>query len=245
MITLVKPNWTPIQNLSQKLFSKFTLQDIGSSLGLFSKLRLSYQNLPIDKAALFASRSSLHANLPPTRFRRYQNFEVQIVNPHQFRFLLNDSYQFTQNVQDARKEARVFSPMEPKVLDKDFYHLMGQMVALTLYHQPNIYRLSLSTHQVRLLSYPESHADNSPEGIHQDGADYIVSALVLNKHNIENGHSVIYDPQLEPIYKTQLDEGEFIFQDDKELWHDITPIKAKHSFLGYRDILGFDFKIIE
>ena len=35
--------------------------------------------------------------------------------------------------------------------------------------------------------------ENSPEGVHQMGADYIVSALVINRINLKGGISDIYD----------------------------------------------------
>ena len=88
-------------------------------------------------------------------------------------------------------------------------------------------------------------ADNAPEGIHQDGADYIVSALIFNKYNIINDNSIIYNNHLEPIYQTQLQEGEGIFQNDTDLWHDITILEAQEGYLGYRDILGLDLNIID
>ncbi len=79
--------------------------------------------------------------------------------------------------------------------------------------------------------------------MHQDGADFIVSALVLNKHNIVGGNSIIYDNNKNEIYKDNLEVGDFILQEDKNLWHDITPIKALDGYIGYRDILGFDLKV--
>lgn len=105
--------------------------------------------------------------------------------------------------------------------------------------------MDISVHQVRLISYLNKISDNAPEGIHRDGADYIVSALILNKNNILNGKSIIYDQDKNKLDEYQLELGEFIFQEDKNLWHDITPILADNDYFGYRDILGFDLKIIE
>ena len=80
--------------------------------------------------------------------------------------------------------------------------------------------------KLRLLSFANQPSDNAPEGIHQDGADYIISAMILNKHNIENDTSVIYDENKKEIFRTNLNTGDFIFQDDIKLWHDIKPINA-------------------
>ena len=43
-----------------------------------------------------------------------------------------------------------------------------------------------------------------------------------------------------------LEQNEGLFQEDKELWHYITPIECKdNQYIGYRDILGFDIDIID
>ena len=117
------------------------------------------------------------------------------------------------------------------------------IISLVHYYESSIKQIIIDVHQVRLLSYNNQPSDNAPEGIHQDGADYIISALVLNKCNIENDHSIIYDKNKKELYRTNLNLGEFIFQDDKNLWHDITPLKAIENYNGYRDILGFDIKL--
>ena len=60
--------------------------------------------------------------------------------------------------------------------------------------------------------------DNSPEGPHEDGADFIVSALVIDRENISGGESQIYekrnDGTLQKVFGHVLREGEFLFQAD-------------------------------
>jgi len=92
-------------------------------------------------------------------------------------------------------------------------------------------------------------ADNAPEGIHQDGADYIVSALVIERRNVQGGTSIIYGPDKQTIYLTvTLQPGQGIFQADQgsDLWHDVTPIVLELNSSGgegVRNILGFDILI--
>lgn len=239
-----RPNWnkivtTTFAKCSQgNVYHKLNLNKIGLDISYFNRLRLSYNNLPIDKDYPIKQ-------MVPTRFRRYVNFDVDVRNKDLFRFNKKSNDSFHQDVEDFRKTPRLFSPMENEVIDPYFYHLMTQIVGLTLHSNPNILKVNVSIHQVRLLSYPNLESDNAPEGIHRDGADYIVSALIMNKYNIKEGVSSIYDPNKKFIYSTNLEEGEFIFQEDRHLWHDITPIKSDNNYIGYRDILGFDLKIIE
>ena len=133
--------------------------------------------------------------------------------------------------------------MEKHVLDDYFMELLSSIVCLTNRKEPLTKKYNVSVHQVRLLSYPHLTSDNAPEGIHQDGVDYIVSALVLNKHNISNDASIIYDDKKHEIFRKNLEVGDFIFQEDRQLWHDISLIQAEKGFLGYRDILGFDISL--
>jgi len=105
-------------------------------------------------------------------------------------------------------------------------------------------RYDISLHQVRQICYPNVESHNSPEGIHKDGADYIVSALVMNRYNINGGESIVYDDDKNMLYNTILEKGEGIFQDDKRLWHYVTPITTDNNYIGIRDIIGLDIKIL-
>ena len=135
--------------------------------------------------------------------------------------------------------------MERDLLNNSFLDLLMGIVELTHIREPGVNRYNVSVHQVRLLSYPTVASDNAPEGMHQDGTDYIVSALVMNRYNVQDDESIIYNSNKTEIYRKSLGEGEFIFQEDRQLWHDITPIRATRGFIGYRDILGFDVKLVD
>ena len=47
--------------------------------------------------------------------------------------------------------------------------------------------------------YQHQNATNAPEGIHQDGADYIVSALVLERKNIKGGKALYTVKTKKPV----------------------------------------------
>ena len=242
-------SWKPQWGLLRKIhfqrcsdghpFQQLSLRDIGMSIDDFSALRLSFNNLPMD------THHQRHCNTSLcTRFRRHQRFELDTSARNGFGVVASDDHLFEQKVADFRKQPRMFSGMEQHVVEGDaFLSLLSQLSSLVLLPRPNIDKLQVDVHQVRLLSMSGNAADNAPEGVHQDGADYIVSALVLNRHNVTNDMSVVYDKDQQELYRTTLQEGEFMFQDDKHLWHDIKPIRATENPVGYRDILGFDFTI--
>ena len=74
------------------------------------------------------------------------------------------------------------------------------------------------------------------------------SACVLNLYNTIGGISSIYDTNKLLINETLLRENEFIFQDDKSLYHYVTPIEYfnenNEDPFGYRDIIGLDIQIL-
>ena len=92
------------------------------------------------------------------------------------------------------------------------------------------------------------------EGAHEDGADFIVSALVVNRINVNGGESQILemlaDGKKEIVFKRTLAPGEFVFQADtgeeliygNDLWHHVTPFHIADESKGeaWRDIIGFD-----
>ena len=86
-------------------------------------------------------------------------------------------------------------------------------------------------------------------GIHQDGMDYIVSALVISRSNISGGRSIIYgNDKSTRILEVELCPGQGILQPDKntQLWHDVTPIQSLDDIsAGSRSTLGFDFTVTQ
>jgi hypothetical protein len=88
-----------------------------------------------------------------------------------------------------------------------------------------------------------------PEGIHQDGAQYIISALVVEREGVTGGESIVYGPDKRtPYLASVLQLGEGIFQADtgSPLWHYVTPISFDPSSghaEGKRSIFGFDVHV--
>ncbi len=158
--------------------------------------------------------------------------------------------QYRQNVApgDPRALVRVFHEMETIVTEHpQVRHLMGCFAELVREKHPDCKRLLMNVHQMFVFADILSAGDNAPEGIHQDGADYIVSALVIERAGIVGGESIVYGPDKKTEYlRRTLAEGEGIFQSDKGLWHYVTPIRENPGVppdYGHRSILGFDMDI--
>ena len=103
----------------------------------------------------------------------------------------------------------------------------------------------INVHLVRQWALPGSTSTNAPEGCHQDGAQFIISACVLNLENVndEGGISRVYDEtQKKTLFEQQLEPGQFLLHDDMHYWHDISKIESKDGINpAVRDIIGLDF----
>jgi hypothetical protein len=116
--------------------------------------------------------------------------------------------------------------------------------------RPDTRALEMNLHQMFVFADMMSVGDNAPEGIHQDGTDFIVSALVIERAGIVGGESIVYGPDKKTEYlRRTLQAGEGIFQADKgsELWHYVTSIKEDPETppdYGHRSIIGFDIDVL-
>jgi hypothetical protein len=159
--------------------------------------------------------------------------------------------QYRQNVApgDPRALVRVFHEMEAIVAEHpQVRHLMDCFAELVRERHPDCTRLRMNVHQMFVFADILSGGDNAPEGIHQDGADYIVSALVIERAGIVGGESIVYAPDKKTEYfRRTLAEGEGIFQSDRGLWHFVTQIRENPAVppdYGHRSILGFDMDMV-
>ena len=83
----------------------------------------------------------------------------------------------------------------------------------------------------------------------QDGADYIVSALVIGRQAIQGGKSTVYGPdRTTRLLTVTLQPGEGLFHADagSGLWHDVSGIEfdeGSDSSEGVRNTLGIDIVV--
>jgi len=118
--------------------------------------------------------------------------------------------------------------------------------------RPEATKLGMTLHPVCIYADILGEGNNSPEGTHQDGADYIVSALVVERVGILGGESVVFlregGSETECLRFT-LQPGQGLFQADRgtPLWHVVTPIREDPNMppgYGSRSILGFDINVL-
>lgn len=93
--------------------------------------------------------------------------------------------------------------------------------------------------QNRILARADETGKPTPEGLHRDGVDFVLTLLV-NRKNVEGGESSTHCGLSEQVLSRVLlhRPGDFIFLDDNRVKHAVQPIFPAHgSVEGRRDVL--------
>lgn len=148
---------------------------------------------------------------------------------------------------DFRRWPRTFRELPSEFFDAPLRGVIDLARRNTLQAEPSATALTITVHHTVVQVQPGATASNSPEGIHQDGMDYIVSALVVERHNIRGGTSIVYMPdQQTALLKCELQEGFGLFQPDagSPLWHEVSPITVDvPGRPGFRSSIGLDIQV--
>ncbi len=100
----------------------------------------------------------------------------------------------------------------------------------------------IQVHQIRVYTNSEDEVNLVPEGIHQDGYNFIAMCCV-SRRNVSGAISHIYDEYKNIIHSIQLQEGEMLIVNDNKMFHSVSPIQlnktSKKVKTGYRDVLIF------
>ncbi len=165
------------------------------------------------------------------------------------RFALNG---FSQAVaaDDYRSQKRVFQETPAAVAElPELRQLIIGLSELLRPLEPGLRGLRLVFHQMRTTVPRAGVRAVVPEGVHQDGAPYVVTALVTERVGIVGGESIVCGPGRQPVYlRTTLQPGEGLFHADSgsPYWHDVTPVRvdpATDAATGRRSIIGLDINL--
>ncbi len=172
---------------------------------------------------------------------------------------LVDQFEQSLDPNDFRSWPRIFEESPSHHVENEaFAQLMKAVAKIVKEVRPKAKGVRMTAHFMSVKATPKKPGDNSPEGAHEDGADFIISALVINRINVDGGASQVIEKteagNKEVIFQHQLAPGEFIFQGDSrdeliygtDLWHHVTPfhLSDQAESEGWRDIIGFDINVI-
>lgn len=109
-------------------------------------------------------------------------------------------------------------------------------------------RWRIQSHQFRIITSDVEQGKPTPEGIHKDGADYILIMLMQRK-NIVGGESELYDNDRQPLKQGTLENvADLLLLDDRMVYHgvsDIKPIDASKAAVRDVLVLTFHQKVLE
>lgn len=195
-------------------------------------------------------------NLKPYRKRAMTKAHCELKESGVWSISAQHDTNVTQDVgsDDYRSIERVY----PRLPEEFFggaqtQELISRIATIVRSINPSVTKLALNVWLSSTVATLTSGgtAKNTPEGVHQDGADYIVSAIVVDRRNVEGGVSNIYGPDKKTkLFSHTLQPGEGIFQADQHspLWHDASPIQVQSSLAngseGVRSLIGIDVKVL-
>jgi len=104
----------------------------------------------------------------------------------------------------------------------------------------------VEVHQFRIEASAGHPGEPTPEGVHRDGVDYVLVALVQRK-NIASGTTTIHDAGgtlLGEFTLTQPLDAALV--DDARVFHGVTPVEPlDHTQAAYRDVLVVTYRALQ
>ncbi|RTZ65540.1 MAG: hypothetical protein DSZ29_04215 [Aquificaceae bacterium] len=174
------------------------------------------------------------------RYRRYSVFNWR--DSQQLTLLPHEPhYQSTYRNAMNGGIYRDFDAFEDSTLKNPVLHtIINWCIATINFHKEKDWRIQ--AHQFRIQTNNKESGKPTPEGIHKDGADFIL-IMLLERNNITGGVSHIYDAEKHLQFGAVLEElGDCIILDDRKVWHGVSEIHAlDKSQIGYRDVLVLTF----
>ena len=207
-----------------------------------------------------ATRRSLAA-IQPWRRRSVCSFDLTIEKQISIKRVFPKGFEQALVETDIRSLPRVFEETKSDLVENslfsNFLRTIAQYAQKITPHV-NIKKMQITAHFMSVQARKGVPGNNSPEGAHEDGADFIISALVINRANITGGKSQVFEKltsgELVNIFERELQAGEFLFQADtgeekhygNDLWHYVTPFYvAPPATSAWRDIIGLDISIVQ
>lgn len=142
---------------------------------------------------------------------------------------------------------RWFQPILPEVADSaafralsDFAHALFSQLA------PEVERWQVEAHQFRIEALPDQPGQPTPEGVHRDGVDYVLVALI-DRQNIREGTTTIHSADGTQLGAfTLIDPLDIALVDDQRVWHGVTAVEPLDPGApAWRDVLVLTFRRAE
>jgi hypothetical protein len=236
------------RKLRQVQFLNARFPDCKERLGSFladyyaSDTALSAINDVLSK--LSAAEQKHFADIASSRRRTISKFMIERTPNHSVRLERVSAGVFSQTYAHGNSPLylpRVFQESSSELTEEPGFRTLLHILCKEALEYTDAKSMTLVVHQVT-TSATSDHPFVLPEGVHQDGADFIVSAIPIVMENVEIPASTVYDKEHTPIFTSHLQIGEGLFHDDHSYWHSVSDLHATAK-QGKRGTLGFDIRI--
>jgi hypothetical protein len=179
-----------------------------------------FQDLPIDPYIKGEYRSR--------RLSRVTVSENKLIKlPHGYLFQSRD---YNPLLGDIKRE---FAELEDALVELDIFKNLVLAFSDSCKLHPEA---EIGIHQIRTSCSPGHLGNPAPEGIHQDGTDFI-GIFSVGRNNIQGGETHLYTAKKEkPVFNKILQPGELVVVNDHDFFHFTTPIKPENPATGTRDV---------
>lgn len=179
------------------------------------------------------------------RFRRYGAFDSQPGSARQL--LPHGPYQQPKYINGLNglngDVNRMFDPLEPSfVAHSTLNRLLDWLTTLYDQCEDGRQRWNIRLHPYRVLARQNEKGNPTPEGLHRDGVDYIVSMMV-SRRNVEGGETTITDNDSQVLWQRTLQNPlDIVIGKDAHTMHAVSPVSPIDiSKEAYRDVLVIAF----
>ncbi|MGV6859521.1 MAG: 2OG-Fe dioxygenase family protein [bacterium] len=171
------------------------------------------------------------------RFRRYAVFESQ---GESILKRSPDQRHYQKSIHNRINGGifREYPCFEQQTLENPvFQWLLDQSLSTAKAKGPSASGWHVEAHQFRITASAEEIGKPVPEGIHRDGVDFVFIYLV-QRCKVRGGASRVYTPVGRLVEQHKMREPlDVIAIDDREVLHNVTPIRPLKEEGGFRDVL--------
>ncbi|KQV96939.1 2OG-Fe dioxygenase family protein [Rhizobacter sp. Root1221] len=176
------------------------------------------------------------------RFRRYGAFDAPPGSAR--RQLPHGPYEQPKYINSLNGDiARMFDPLEPTFASHTVLNRLLDWLT-SLYDQcegrPRHWNIRL--HPYRILANQDEKGNPTPEGLHRDGVDYIVS-LMISRRNVTGGETTVTDNDRQVLWQKTLQRPlDILIGKDAHSMHSVSPVSpVDPSQKACRDVLVIAF----
>lgn len=129
---------------------------------------------------------------------------------------------------------RTYAELDPAFVAHPTFQLM---LARFARHTQLADGQAIGIHQMRIVIGEGESVPPAPEGVHQDGFDFI-GVFFCGSDGVSGGALQLYHGLKEqPFFQQQLNAGEYLILDDRRFYHNAAPILPQGSHRGHWDVV--------